>query len=176
MPTPIPDPLSSVLRSDSTAALAALMVIASAHRDLFNWAARMVGAEPPAKIEPKPNSKAKRRPHAHKPNGASRPAKANRSGADAYHQRQRKARDRDDQALLEAMRSAPDALIGDWAKAIGKSRSSTLSALKRLRDAGPAESLEGKWRLTKPDAPREPAPKWIAPVRGTDRAAHHHLT
>jgi hypothetical protein len=59
MPTPIPDPLSSVLRSDSTAALAALMVIASAHRDLFNWAVRMVGAEPPAKVEPRPNGKAK---------------------------------------------------------------------------------------------------------------------
>jgi DNA-binding transcriptional ArsR family regulator len=68
------------------------------------------------------------------------------------------------------MRSAPEAMIRDWAESIGKSRSSTLSALKRLRDAGLAESLEGKWRLTKPDAPREPAPKWIAPLSGAHRA------
>ena len=88
--------------------------------------------------------------------------KAKRSGADAYHQRQRKARDRDDQSLLEAMRSAPDALIGEWAEAIGKSRSSVLSALKRLRDAGLAESVGGKWKLAEELPPREPTQRSAA--------------
>ena len=82
-----------------------------------------------------------------KHNGAGRPAKAKRSRADlAYHQRRREARDRDDQALLVAMRDSPEGSIGDWAAAIGKGRSSTVSALKRLRDAGLAESVQGKWR------------------------------
>jgi hypothetical protein len=74
------------------------------------------------------------------------------------------------------MRSGPDGAINDWATAIGKSRSSTVSALHRLRDAGLAESVEGEWRLTEEPAPREPAPRWTAPVRGTDRAQQHHLT
>ena len=71
---------------------------------------------------------------------------------------------------------APGGSIGDWAAAIGKSRSSTVSALHRLRDAGLVESVGGKWRLIEEPAPREPAPKWVAPVRGTDRAQQHHLT
>ena len=85
----------------------------------------------------------------------------------AYHARRREARDADDKALLQAMRDAPEASIGDWAQAIGKSRTSTVSALKRLRDAGLAESVEGKWKLTEEPAPHEPAPQWIAPLSAT---------
>jgi len=48
--------------------------------------------------------------------------------------------------------------------------------LKRLRDAGKAESVEGKWRLTEEPAPREPPPRWTTPLRGTDLAATAHLT
>ena len=93
------------------------------------------------------------------------PRRRNGAAADrAYHERRREARDRDDQALLEAMRDSPEGSIGDWAAAIGKGRSSTVSALKRLRDAGLAESVQGKWRLNEPDAPREPPPKWVAPL------------
>ena len=144
------------------------MVIASAHRDLLAWAARWVGAEPAAKMEPKPNRARHRRKH----NGAGRPAKAKRSRADlAYHQRRREARDRDDQALLLAMRDSPEGSISDWTAAIGKSRTSTISALERLRDADLAESVQGKWRLVEP-----PPPKWVGPVRVTDRAHQHHLT
>jgi hypothetical protein len=170
MSTPLPDAVSALLRTSATAAMGALMLISVSHRELFSWAARMLGADEPAKIEPRPNGKAKQ---VRKRNGASRPAKANRSGADAYHQRQRKARDRDDEALLEAMRSAPNALISDWPEAIGKGHSSIILALKRLRDAGLAESLEGKWRLTEPEAPREPPPKWVAPLNaGREHRAH----
>jgi hypothetical protein len=125
MPTPLPEALSTVLRSDSTAALAALMVIAASHRDLLAWAARMLGAEPPVEAKgPKSNGPAKQARSAHKPKGKA-----------AHRARRREARDADDQALLEAMRDAPEGTIGDWATAIGKGRSSTVSALKRLRDA-----------------------------------------
>ena len=55
----------------------------------------------------------------------------------------RKARDRDDENLLQAMRDSPEGSIGSWAAAIGKSRTSVVSALGRLRDAGLAEILRG---------------------------------
>jgi len=55
----------------------------------------------------------------------------------------RKARDRDDENLLQAMRGSPEGSIGDWATAVGKWRTSVVTALHRLRDAGLAESVEG---------------------------------
>ena len=69
-----------------------------------------------------------------------------------------------DASLIEAMRANPGASIGDLAATIHRSRTSTVSALKRLRDAGLAESVEGKWRLTEEPAPREPTPKCTAPL------------
>ena len=63
---------------------------------------------------------------------------------------------------------APEAMIGDWAEAIGKSRSSTLSALKRLRDADLAESIEGKWRLSRAGRAARPASEM---GRATPRAS-----
>ena len=71
------------------------------------------------------------------------------------------------------MRDSPEASIRDWAEAIGKSRSSVVTALHRLRDAGLADSSEGKWRLTEAPAPREPAPKWVAPLSA---ASHAHVS
>ena len=61
MPTPLPDSVSATLRSDSTAALAALMVIAGAHAELFSWAARMVCDATPARVEPPPPKRRKGR-------------------------------------------------------------------------------------------------------------------
>jgi hypothetical protein len=52
--------------------------------------------------------------------------------------------------LAEAMKANPDAQIATLAAEIGKSRTSTVTALHRLRDAGLAESL-------KPDADRTAA-------------------
>ena len=55
MPSPLPDSVSATLRSDPTAALGALMVIAGAHAELFSWAARMVcDATSAARVEPQP--------------------------------------------------------------------------------------------------------------------------
>jgi hypothetical protein len=52
--------------------------------------------------------------------------------------------------LAEAMKANPDAQIATLAAEIGKSRTWTVTALHRLRDAGLAESL-------KPDADRTAA-------------------
>ena len=70
------------------------------------------------------------------------------------------------------MRETPEGPIGDWAEAIGKSRSSVVTALHRLRDAGLADSVEGKWTLVEEPAPRVAAPKWVAPLSA---AAHAHV-
>ena len=71
-------------------------------------------------------------------------------------------RDQDDERLLDAMRRNTEATIGELAKAVGKSRSSIVTALHRLRDAGLAESAEGRWKLTEEPPPREPPAKWTA--------------
>jgi hypothetical protein len=39
MPAPLPEAFVSLLRTDETAALAALAVIAETHREIFDWAA-----------------------------------------------------------------------------------------------------------------------------------------
>ena len=70
------------------------------------------------------------------------------------------------------MRDAPQATIRDWAEAIGKARSSVVTALHRLRDAGLADSVEGKWTLVEEPAPRVAAAKWVAPLSA---AAHAHV-
>jgi hypothetical protein len=163
MPTPpLPEALTEILKADSTAALAALMVIANAHRDLFAWAARMLGGE--KAVEAKPNGIDLSRERKSTLGRAKQAVKQRKPSRNAYHQRRREARSRDDQALSQAMRDSPGGSIGDWMSATRKLRSSTVSALKRLRDAGQAESIEGKWRLTEPETPGEPPPKWVAPL------------
>jgi hypothetical protein len=87
--------------------------------------------------------------------------------------RRRVWRDEDDSNLLAAMRRNTEATIGELATAVGKSRTSIVSGLHRLRNAGLAESIEGKWKLTEPLAPREPSAKWIAPLSASQRAHAH---
>ena len=78
-----------------------------------------------------------------------------------------------DQALVSVMRSNPEGSIGDWSQTIHKSRTSTVSALHRLRDAGLAESAKGKWRLAEEPAPREPLAKWIEPLSAAREQRAH---
>ena len=160
---PLPDTVSTLLRSSPTAAIAALLLISTSHRGLLDWFSRTVAPEP--------------QPGRQKPNGAARKAKGRlkpRNGDDPYVSRRREARDRSDEALLAAMRSNSDGSIGDWAQAIHKSRTSTVSALHRLRDAGLAESAEGRWKLVEESAPREPPAKWIAPLSAAAREQRAH--
>jgi hypothetical protein len=92
---------------------------------------------------------------------------------DPYLSRRRKARDRDDANLLEALRSSPGATIDEWAATIGKSKTSAVAGLHRLRAAGLAESVGGRWALVKQEEPREPAPKWIEPLSAARKHRAH---
>jgi hypothetical protein len=178
MPTPLSDNVSATLRADPTAALGALMVIAGAHAELFAWAARTVCAAGPAGVEPPPRVKGngvgqnrESSPPARKDQSPSG-LKAQPIGVDAHLARRRKARDRDDESLLEAIRETPEGPIGGWAEAIGKSRSSVVAALHRLRDAGLADSVEGQVDLSRSAGSARGTPKWVAPLSA---AGHAHV-
>jgi hypothetical protein len=166
---PLPDPVSVLLRSSPTAAIAALLLISTSHRGLLDWFSRTVRAESePAPAPPR----RKARGSARCGNGHRKPRS---DGDDPYLGRRRAQRDQDDQALLAALRSNPEGSINDWATTIHKSRTSCVSALHRLRDAGLAKSVEGQWKLVGPEAPRETAAKWIEPLSATagrERRAH----
>jgi hypothetical protein len=171
MPTPLSEAFVFCLKSDATAALAALTVIAGSHRGLLDWFSRTVCADAPElqSGRQKPNGAARRGREA---NGHRKPRV---NGGDPYLDRRRAQRDRDDESLPAVMRSNPEGSIGDWAQTVHKSRTSCVSGLHRLRDAGLAESVEGKWKLVGPEAPRETAAKWIEPLSATagrERRAH----
>jgi hypothetical protein len=138
---PLPDPVIATLRSNETAALAAMLIIGGSFPDILAFAARVV--EPPQK-----------------PSVATRPRKRGP---------RRGEREQDDEKLVAAMKANPGGSIGALAEAIGKSRTSTVNALHRLRDAGHAESLDGVWTLTEPPAPKE-TKRWIEPVGASRRA------
>jgi hypothetical protein len=100
--------------------------------------------------------------------------RAKRNGARKDEARVSK-RDRTDEALAAEMRSNPDGTIGDWAMTISVSRTTCVSALHRLRDAGLAESAEGRWKLTKEPPQREPPPQWVRPLNA-ERASAFRTT
>jgi hypothetical protein len=168
VPIPLlPEAFTAVLELDRTAALVAAFLIGNHHADILLFAARMVRGD---ELQPRPRA-ARRRVRkkanggASKSNGTHKP-----DNGDLYLDRRREARDRDDELLLEVMRKNPEGSIGDWATTIHKSRTSCVSALHRLRDAGLAESAEGKWRLVESEAPR--APRWVEPVSALGRREH----
>ena len=71
------------------------------------------------------------------------------------------------------MKSNPEGTMGDWSTTVGKSRSSIVSALHRLRAAGLAGSVSGKWRLVEPEAP---PPKWVRPLTADrEQRVHAHV-
>jgi hypothetical protein len=140
---PLPESVIAVLRSDETAALTATLIVGGAFPDILAFAARVV--------EPQ-----------QKPSVGARPRKPRRS-------RRRGERKQDDEKLVAAMKANPNATIGALAEAIGKSRTSTVTALHRLRDADRAESRSCVWSLTEPPAPKETA-RWIEPVAASRRA------
>jgi hypothetical protein len=150
------------------------MVIAGAHAELFSWAARMVCDAAPARAstnaQPEPPPRAKG--NGVEPHRARRPAarKPKSKGVAAHLALRREARDRDDENLRQAMRDSPASSIGDWAKAIGKSRTSVVAGLHRLRDAGLATNADKAWVLVEPAAPRAAAPRWVAPLSAASHA------
>ena len=89
----------------------------------------------------------------------------------------RRAKRRDDKALIEAMRRNSEATISELATAISKSKTSAVEGLHRLRDTGLAESAEGIGGL--PSRPRSRQlrhrvagqPRGVAIRRASDRAS-----
>jgi hypothetical protein len=163
MSHPLPEALTTVLQLDRTAAHAAAFVIGTHHADVLQWVVRILCGDAPmeeSRSKPKANGAARR---GRKVNSHRKP----RNNGDSRRLAKREA---DDQTLLGAMKANPGGAINDWARAIHKSRTSCVSALHRLRDAGLAESAEGKWRLVESEAPR--APRWIEPVSAVGRREH----
>jgi hypothetical protein len=132
---PLPDSVIATLRSNETAALAAMLIIGGAFPDILAFAARVV--------EPQ-----------QKPSVATRRRKRGRRRGEG---------DRNDEKLVAAMKASPGATIGALAEAIGKSRTSIVTALHRLRDADRAERVGRVWSLTEPTAPKETT-RWTEPV------------
>ena len=170
MPHPLPEALTAVLQLDRTAALAAAFVIGTHHADVLRWVSKIICAGASAEPHPSPrkgNGAARR---GRKANGHRKPRN---DAGDRYLTRRRAQRDEDDSNLLAAMRRNTEATIGELATVVGKSRTSIVSGLHRLRGVGLAESIEGKWRLVEEPAPREPPAKWTAPLSASQRAHAH---
>jgi hypothetical protein len=155
MSNPLPDSTISALQTCKTAALAAALIVAGSFPEILAFAAKVsvrpggVKASNDVLTEYEPPKRAGRRP----------------KRGDG---RVREAPDQCDERLMKTMKANPGANIASLAEAIGKSRTSTVNALRRLRDAGLAESRDRVWTLTEPAAPKE-TPRWTAPVSAQRR-------
>jgi hypothetical protein len=183
----VPDPLSPEVVAglkNPTSALAAAFVIGSCYPEILQFAARVVfGAQchEDAAVGGVPDHLRDVGPaRPLKPNGVgvgngAKHAKTSRTKANG-HRKSRVVdhrlakRNSDDSALVEAMKAEPGGPIASWAKSIRKSRSSTITALKRLRDAGVASSDGSTWTLVEPEAPRPS--RWVEPVSALGRREH----
>ena len=133
---PLPDSVIATLRSNETTALAAMLIIGGSFPDILAFATRVL-APPTAVAEPPKRARGR--------------------------QRRNNRREACDERLVAAMKANPGASIGELATAIGKSRTSTVTALHRLREADRAESVDRVWSLVEPTEPK-PTPKWVAPL------------
>jgi hypothetical protein len=148
MPDPLPSDIVARLRSDSTAALAASLILAGSFPDIVWWALRafsksgLVNAKVPA------DGGGKSR-HAPKPNPAVK----------------------SDQALLAVMRANPEASLADLIRLGRRPRTSTVASLMRLEEAGFVEHpSKGVYRLVDLAPPAKSA--WVEPLSGSHVARH----
>ena len=149
MPDPLPSDIVARLRSDSTAALAASLILAGSFPDIVSWALRAFSSK---SDEPKTSVPA----HG---DDESRPAPKRRSAA------------KSDQALLAVMRANPDASLANLIRLGRRPRTSTVASLKRLEEAGLIEHpSKGQYRAV--DQVTTPKPAWIEPVSGRHVARH----
>ena len=143
---------------------------------VLDWFSRTVcGDTPAADIEPRPRPKP--RSNTRLPRGGKSPRRNGVHREPHGNGRPRRAkRDADDAALVEAMRVDPAGPLGAWCVAIGKSRTSVVSALHRLKSAGLVANEDRVWSLVVEELElRAPAPAWTKPLRGTDKSAVAHL-
>src|SRR5208337_2826875 len=166
---PLPDDVVVRLRSDPTAALAAVLVVISAFPNIVSWAARAFGGQSHPKRRVEGGGGA---------NGGE--GKDGRDGND-LPPRRREASEHADQHLLALMRDNPDATIARLTKLSGRSRSSTVLSLKRLEEAGLVNhGGHGSWAAIEddPDPIDEGTPlrpktaDWVAPLSGSHVARY----
>jgi hypothetical protein len=147
MPDPLPSDIVARLRADSTAALAASLILAGSFPDIVSWALRAFSKRGELKLS-MPIDGGKNR-HAPK----SKPAA------------------KSDQALLAVMRANPDASLADLIQLGRRPRTSTVASLKRLEEAGLVEH-PGKGQYRAVDEVTTPKPAWVEPVSGRHFARH----
>jgi hypothetical protein len=146
MPDPLPSEIVARLRSDSTAALAASLILAGAFPDIVSWALRAFSKSG----EPKPGIPT---------DGGKKHAPKSKPAA------------KSDQALLALMRANPGVSLADLIRLGRRPRTSTVASLKRLEEAGLVEHpSKGQYRVV--DQVTTPKPAWIEPVSGTHVARH----
>ena len=147
MPDPLPSDVVARLRSDSTAALAASLILAGSFPDIVSWALRAFSksGEPKANVPAHGDSKNRRAPR-------------------------RLSAAKSDQALLGVMRANPGSSLADLIRLARRPRTSTVLSLKRLEEAGLVEHpSKGQYRAVD-QAP--PKPAWIDPLSGRHVARH----
>jgi hypothetical protein len=149
MPDPLPSDIVARLRSDSTAALAASLILAGSFPDIVSWALRAFSIKDSGpKVSVPPDRDAKSR-HAPKPKPAAK----------------------SDQALLAVMRANPGASLADLIRLGRRPRTSTVASLKRLDEAGLVKHpSKGVYTVVEEAAP--PKPAWVEPLSGAHVARH----
>jgi hypothetical protein len=143
MPDPLPSDIVARLRSDSTAALAASLILAGSFPDIVSWALRALSktSEPKASVPAHGDEE-------------SRPAPKRRSAV------------KSDQALLALMRTNPGAGLADLIRLGRRPRTSTVLSLKRLMKAGLIEH-PSKGVYTAVDQAPPPKSAWVEPLSGS---------
>ena len=124
MPDPLPSDIVARLRSDSTATLAASLILAGSFPDIVSWALRAFSKsnKPKASIPASGEDKSR---HSPKPQSAIK----------------------SDQALLALMRANPGASLAELIRLGRRPRTSTVASLKRLEEAGLVEHpSKGQYR------------------------------
>ena len=150
MPDPRPSDIVTRLRSDSTAALAASLILAGSFPDIVSWALRAFSindSEPKASLPEDGGGKSK---HTQTP----KPRPAVKS----------------DQALLAVMRANPGASLADLIRLGRRPRKSTVSSLKRLEEAGLVDHpAKGVYKTVEQDPPKQ---AWVERLSGSHVARH----
>ena len=148
MPDPLPSDVVARLRSDSTAALAAPLILAGSFPDIVSWALRAFSvkdSEPKANVPAHSDSKNQRAPR-------------------------RLSAAKSDQALLGVMRANPGSSLADLIRLARRPRTSTVLSLKRLEEAGLVEHpSKGQYRAVDQAPPKS---AWIDPLSGRHVARH----
>jgi hypothetical protein len=149
MPDPLPSDVVARLGSDSTAALAASLILAGSFPDIVSWALRAFSSksdEPEANVPAAGGGKSRYAP---------RPRPSVKS----------------DQALLAVMRANPGASLADLIRLGRRPRTSTVLSLKRLEEAGFVEH-PSKGVYTAVDQAPPPKSAWVEPLSGSHVARH----